>query len=188
MLIPETGRIMVLRTMENTIKRKFIEQYVESDEPEPDHTGDDQVYPPLKIEPEDLAPNPQDQIEPITYYPNLRRSARVAQEPDRYGKLMIAAHSCLLHDPRSYEEARDRRNHRKWREAMEDEIWTIQQKPVWTLTERPAGKKFIATRWVYQVKKKANGIIDSYKAMLVAKRFSQKPGTYLGEIYAPVMK
>lgn len=115
-LIPEIGRNMVfrdVRTMENIIKREFIEQRFESDELEPDQTGDDQVDPSPKPERKHLAPNMQDQMEAIINYLNLRRSARVTQEPDHYEKRMIAADSCLLNDSRSNKKVRDRPDNKK---------------------------------------------------------------------------
>lgn len=86
----------------------------------------------------------------------------------------------LLNYLRPYKEADGRQDHHKWREAMEEEMRTIERKSVWTLTDLPAGRNSIATRWVYQLKKKSNGFIERYKARLVAKGFSQKPGTDFG--------
>lgn len=102
-LIPETGLIMVfryVRTVENTFKRAFAEQHFVLDESEPNQTGDNQVYPPPEIDAEYLASNPQNQLQSSAHYPNLLRSTRAAQEPDRYGKLTIsAADRFLLDDP-----------------------------------------------------------------------------------------
>lgn len=57
---------------------------------------------------------------------------------------------------------------------MKDDICTIDQKGVWSLADISVGRKFIATRWVYQAKRKENGHIERHKARLVAKRDSRK--------------
>jgi histone deacetylase 1/2 len=41
---------------------------------------------------------------------------------------------------------------------------------------------------LYKIKHKANGIIDKYKARLVAKRFHKKEGIDVGETFSPFVK
>jgi hypothetical protein len=42
---------------------------------------------------------------------------------------------------------------------------------MWHLVPRPKGKNIIRCKWVYKVKRKADGTIDQYKAHLIAKGF-----------------
>jgi hypothetical protein len=46
----------------------------------------------------------------------------------------------------------------------------------WRLVELPAGRTPVGSRWVFHIKRTADGSIERYKARLVAQGFSQRPG------------
>lgn len=48
-----------------------------------------------------------------------------------------------------------------WREFIEEEIRTFEHKGVWSLVDFPAGNEAILTRWVHDVKTKANRLLNT---------------------------
>jgi hypothetical protein len=45
----------------------------------------------------------------------------------------------------------------------------------------------VGAKWVFRLKRKADGSIERYKAHLVAKGFHQQPGIDFGDTYSPVV-
>jgi hypothetical protein len=56
---------------------------------------------------------------------------------------------------------------------MNEEFDALMQNNTWRLVPPRRGNNIIDCRWVYKVKRKADGSIDRYKARLVAKGFKQ---------------
>jgi hypothetical protein len=78
--------------------------------------------------------------------------------------------------------------HPKWREAMNAEFDALLKNQTWHLVPPSATQNIIGCKWVFRIKRKANGTIERYKARLVAKGFHQQPGVDYGETYSPVIK
>ena len=57
---------------------------------------------------------------------------------------------------------------------MQEEIYSIEKNQIWDLVDFPIGKKAIGTKWVYKVKRKADGSIDHLKLALLPKAMLSK--------------
>lgn len=75
-----------------------------------------------------------------------------------------------------------------WQVAMTQEFEALYANHTWDLVPFPAGKRTIGCRWVYKVKHKVDGSIESFKARLVMKGYTQKHGVDSSETFSPVVK
>ena len=88
-------------------------------------------------------------------------------------------------EPDSYEDACENVH---WKTAMQAEFDSIEKNQTWDLVDLPKGKRAIGTKWVYKIKRHADGSIDRYKARLVAKGYAQKKGIDYDETFAPTSR
>ncbi|KAJ0754701.1 putative RNA-directed DNA polymerase [Helianthus annuus] len=82
----------------------------------------------------------------------------------------------------------DAKNKPEWMKAMRAEIESINKNNTWSLTELPRGAKAIGLKWVFKVKRNADGSLNKHKARLVAKGYVQQPGVDFDEVFAPVAR
>lgn len=88
-------------------------------------------------------------------------------------------------EPQCLEEALGDRN---WKSAMDIEYDALVKNKTWHLVPPQKGRNIIECKWVYKIKRKADGSLDRYKARLVAKGFKQRYGIDYEDTFSPVVK
>ena len=63
-------------------------------------------------------------------------------------------------------------SHPHWREAMSNELTALMQHGTWDLVLPLSNCKPVGCKWVFRVKRKADGSVDRFKARLVAKGYN----------------
>ena len=119
----------------------------------------------------------------------LRRSTRRRQNPSYLDDYVVySINEQDVYEPKTYAEATRCKSADKWKQAMNEEIQSIQLNDTWKLVDLPKNKQAIGCKWVYKLKLDDKGNVSRYKARLVAKGFSQKYGQDYDEVFAPVAR
>ena len=88
-------------------------------------------------------------------------------------------------EPSNYEEAIEKK---EWKDVMIEEYQSIMKNGVWDVVPRLEGKSVVTSKWIYKIKHVVDGSIEKYKAIFLARGFSQKEGIYYEEAFAPVSR
>ncbi|KAB2611304.1 hypothetical protein D8674_019336 [Pyrus ussuriensis x Pyrus communis] len=75
-----------------------------------------------------------------------------------------------------------------WREAMAQEFNALQRNGTWSLVPYNSTMNVLPNKWVFKIKRHADGTLERHKARLVANGFHQKAGVDYTETFSPVVK
>jgi len=59
---------------------------------------------------------------------------------------------------------------------------------VWGSVDLPLGQRFIGNKWILKIKHKVDGLIEHYKARLVAKSYTQEEGIDYKDTFSPLVR
>jgi hypothetical protein len=94
---------------------------------------------------------------------------RQRQSPERFAGYMALMSKCIVTEPSSFQEAVQDPT---WVDAMVEEYDSIIKNSIWDIVPRPIDKSVVGSRWIYKVKKAADGSVEKYKTRFVARGFS----------------
>jgi histone deacetylase 1/2 len=98
----------------------------------------------------------------------------------RYGNL-----ATTISEPVTIKDALDNPH---WKAAMDAEFGALLKNNTWHLVPPQQGKNIVDCKWVFKIKRKADGTLDKYKARLVAKGYKQRYGIDYEDTFSPVVK
>ena len=119
------------------------------------------------------------------------RSKCIIRPPVRYGFKDLVSYCLVINseDPSTFQEAIDSSERDKWMEAMVEEMESLNEKKNWECSEPPKGKNPIGCEWVFRKKEVVSeNEGERFKAILVAKGYSQRHGIDYNEVFSPVVR
>lgn len=126
---------------------------------------------------------------------NIIRERRTRKQPayladyeTEIDHMILSAQAFVDDVPISYENCKTKDDYKYWKEAIDEEVKSLNKNFTWTLVKKPENAKLIDSKWVFKIKKDSDGEILKYKARLVARGFMQRKGYDYEETYAPVAR
>ena len=71
---------------------------------------------------------------------------------------------------------------------MDRELATLEKAGTWSTVPRLPNKNVVGSKWVFRIKRKADGSVEKYKARLVACGFTQVYSVNYFDTFSPVAK
>jgi hypothetical protein len=70
---------------------------------------------------------------------------------------------------------------------VDKELDSLDRAGTWNMIDKIEGGKEVSSKWVFKVKRLADGSIDKFKARLVAQGFTQCPGFDFDKTYVAIV-
>jgi Reverse transcriptase (RNA-dependent DNA polymerase)/gag-polypeptide of LTR copia-type/GAG-pre-integrase domain len=91
-------------------------------------------------------------------------------------------------EPNTLAEALQRPDGDQYLESAIEEVRAHLENGTWKVVRLPRGKRAIGSRWVFKIKRTADGSIERYKGRIVAKGYAQREGIDYTETFAPTAR
>jgi hypothetical protein len=136
------------------------------------------------LPPSSLTSPPPRSSHPMTLRPRQPKTANLAASA-----AATSASTRVLHSPSSEPFAfSDADRYAIWHNAMCDEMAALHSNRTWSLVPFHSSMNVVGSRWVYRIKRRVDGSFERYKALLVARGFTQHEGIDYSETFSPVIK
>nr|GEY83317.1 retrotransposon protein, putative, Ty1-copia subclass [Tanacetum cinerariifolium] len=77
----------------------------------------------------------------------------------------------------------------KWKAAMKEEMDSLRKNKTWELVDPPIGQKLVSSKWLFKIKEGIECVQKHrYKASLVARGFTQRPGIVYNKVFSLVIR
>jgi hypothetical protein len=73
-----------------------------------------------------------------------------------------------------------------WKDTMLEEYRSILKNNVWDIVPRRNDISMVSSKWIYKIKHANDGSVEKFKAIFVARGFTQKEGIDYKDIFSPV--
>ena len=118
-----------------------------------------------------------------------RRSGRVVRLPSRYGhegEVQFLVSFTNQDDPLTYRDVMDDYDKEKCQDAMNQEMESMYSNSAWELVDPHEDVTPIGCKWIFKRKRAIDGKVETFKARLMAKGYTQKEGVDYEEAFSPV--
>lgn len=122
----------------------------------------------------------------IKHRMTLRDRSKI-KKPQIYESYVALKHNDIT-TPETLQDALNSPYKKQWLEAVEAEIKSLKDLNVWSLIDCPKHSKPIGSKWIFKVKRNEQGEVDRFKARLVLKGYSQRPGIDYNQLFSPVAR
>ncbi|GJV63472.1 retrotransposon protein, putative, ty1-copia subclass [Tanacetum coccineum] len=120
--------------------------------------------------------------------PRSVKSARIPQAPDRYGFYVdVKEHELVdLNEPPNYKVPLSDPEFEKWLEAVNTEMQSMKDNQVWIFVDLPPNGRTVRSKSIFKKKTDMDDKVQTFKAHLVAKGYTQIYDVDYGETFSPV--
>nr|GEW76224.1 hypothetical protein [Tanacetum cinerariifolium] len=129
------------------------------------------------------------EVEPHSVDVPIRRPGRTSQAPDIYSFYVdVEEHELRdLNEPPDYKATLSDPESDKWLNVMNMEMQSMKDNQVWCLVDPPHNGQPVRSNWLFKKKTDMDGNVQTFKACLLAKGFTQTYVVDYGETFSPIV-
>lgn len=116
-----------------------------------------------------------------------RHSSRLRKKPDRFVVSVAKSDNSASESELTVDDALNGPESLQWKQAMAEELKSFEDNDAWEVVPSPEQGTVVSCKWVFQKKLNTDNTVR-YRARLVAKGFTQRPGVDFDETFSPVLR